>query len=520
MARLGGGSGKMKATQPDILRTPPHSVEAEQGVLGSMLWSRDAIAEASDKITHNYFYVPAHGAMFDVLVDLWQKQKPADLITFTQVLRDRNLLESVGGAGFVTSLINFVPTAANIEYYLEIVRDKFILRQLIAAGTKIVRRAYEEQDEVNELLEECQAGVIEIGGLAQGRSRPLAEVLHEAADDILWRFKNRGHCTGISTGFVDLDRMMNGFESGARPYCFAARPAMGKSSLMLAFAKHIAISAVKKKHRVKIFSAEMTAAALAQRLLAAHANLDLTAMRYGTLPHDLENRLTKAVSELMTDFIDIDDDGAITILQLRSRARAAVIHGKCELVMVDYLQRVHGSSKRGKENRQLEIAEVAQGLAEMAKELKVPVVVLAQLNRNPEDRADGKPELGDLRESGAIEQEMGFVGMLWRPSYYANNTSKRNKLKDATKIYDDKDFDGYVECIVAKQNNGPTGAIPLRFVKQFARFEPQDPDRPFLSNRPDLRQYNKEEDAAEMALESVRDVFPNADLSTNGEEHQ
>ena len=504
---------------PAAQRIPPHSMEAERGVLSSMLLSRDAIAEAVDKVSGEQLFIPAHRIIFDVLVDQWKKQKPADLITVSQVLRDRKLLEPIGGTGYISDLIGFVPTAANVAYYVEIVRDKYILRELIAKGTEMVRRAYEEQDEVVELLEACQSSVIEIGGLAESNSRPLSAVLPEAANDILWRFKNRGHCTGISTGFSDLDRIMNGFERGTRPYCFAARPAMGKTSLLLGFAKHIAIDAAKKKHRVKIFSAEMTDMALAQRMLAAQAKLNLVAIRYGTLPRNVKERLEQAQAELMTDFIDIDDDGSITILQLRSRARAAVIHSKCDLIMVDYLQRIHGSSKRSRDNRQLEIAEVAQGLSEMAKELKVPVVVLAQLNRNPEDRKDGKPELGDLRESGAIEQEMGFVGMLWRPSYYATNNTRRQALKEATKIKDDKDFDGYVECIVAKQNNGPTGVIPLRFVKEFARFEAQDPERPFLSNRPDLRQYNREEDeAADRFLESVKDVFPDAQMSGNGDE--
>jgi replicative DNA helicase len=288
---------------------------------------------------------------------------------------------------------------------------------------------------------------------------------------------------------------------------------------MLAFAKHIAISTAEQKRRIKIFSCEMTARSLAQRMIAAQVDLDLTSIRYGTLPGDWRQRLAKAQEELTTDYIDIDDDGSINILQLRSRARAAVVHSRCEVIMVDYLQRVHGSSKRSKDNRQLEIAEVAQGLSEMAKELGVPVVVLAQLNRNPEDRKDGKPELGDLRESGAIEQEMGFVGLLWRPSYYATNMAKRATLKEAVKIYDDKDFDGYVECVVAKQNNGPTGPIPLRFVKEFARFEPQDPNRPFLSNRPDLRQYHEgdeESDTIAATLASVREVFPGAGLAGNG----
>ena len=508
------------SAQTDSHRTPPHSMEAEQGVLGSMFLSRDAIAEAADKIGAEFFFVPAHQKLFDVLVDLWRGQRAVDLITFTQELRDRNLIDNVGGPGYLTTIYTFVPTAANIGYYIDILRDKQILRRLIIAGTEMVRRAYEVQDEVGETLEQSQKEVLEVGGLAKSNSRTLDQILPEAQADIEWRYRNRGKCTGISTGFPDLDRMMNGFEPGARPYCFAARPSMGKSSLMLGFAKHIAITTARKKKRVKIFSAEMTAPALAQRLIAAHADLDLTAIRYGMLPKDIKERLGKAVEELSTDFVDVDDDGSINILQLRSRARSAVVHGKCELVMVDYLQRVHGSSKRSKDNRQLEIAEVAQGLSEMAKELRVPVVVLAQLNRNPEDRKDGKPELGDLRESGAIEQEMGFVGLLWRPSYYATNGSKRDSLMRATKIEDEKDFNSYVECIVAKQNNGPTGPIPLRFIEKFARFEAQDPDRPFLSNRPDLRQYNDDDGDGtdEALLQSIKDVFPNADSGGNGDE--
>jgi replicative DNA helicase len=498
----------------DIHSIPPHSVEAEQGVLASMMLSpQEGIAEAVERINRDYFYLPAHRTIFDVLVDNWKNNQAIDLITFTQVMRDRKLIDSVGGPAFITQVYTFVPTAANLPYYLDIVRDKYILRQIIATATEAVRRAYHDQNETESLLQDYQSNAIEIGQLAKDNetSRTLAGYVPEALRTIELTYKQRGHCSGISTGFVDLDRMMNGFEA-ALTYYFAARPAMGKSSLMLALAFYIAIAAAAQKRRIKIFSVEMTGQNLAKRLIASRANVELTDLRFGFLSREKLERCRSAANDLMTDYIQIDEKGDLSILEFRARARTAVIKDKCELIMIDYLQRMKGSSKRGQMSRELEISEIAQGISATAKELNVPIVVLAQLNRNPEERKDGRPELGDLRESGSLEQEARFVGLLWRPSYYANTSDKRNWLKDKLKIQDDRAFDEYAECIIAKQNEGPTGPVPLRFVPEFARYEPQDRDRPFFSNQSAKRQKMDHE-----FVGSIKEVFPHAQANRSGD---
>ena len=411
---------------PNLQRVPPHSVEAEQGVLGSMLLSpRDGIAEAVDQIDENYFYVPAHQTIFRILAELWQQGAAIDLITFTQVLKDKNLLDTVGGPAWVTSLFTFVPTAANIAYYLDIVREKHVGRRIIATATESARRAYEEQDDLTGVLEDYQTNAIEIGQLVKNNatSRPLAAFVPDALKAIEFSYHSRGHCTGISTGFPDLDRIMNGFES-ALTYYFAGRPAMGKSALMLKLAFNIAITAAVQKRRIKIFSVEMTGHMLTKRLICSLANIRLKSLRPVTGFMDLGamSRAQEVGKALMTDYVRIDEKGDLSINEFRARARQAVIKDKCELLMIDYLQRMKGSSKRAQGHRELEINEIAQGISATAKELNVPIVVLAQLNRNPEERNDGKPELGDLRESGSIEQEARFVGLIWRPKYTRRTT--------------------------------------------------------------------------------------------------
>jgi replicative DNA helicase len=498
----------------NIHRVPPHSEEAEKGVLGSMMLSpREGIAQALERIDRDYFYLPVHQTIFEELVDLWRKDRGIDLITFTQAMRDRKLIDMVGGPAFITDLYTFVPTAANLPYYLDIVRDKYIRRRIIATETEAVRRAYDDQDETESVLQDYQSNAIEIGQLAQDdeTSRTLAGFVPEAMKTIQLTYKQRGHCSGISTGFVDLDRMMNGFEAPLT-YYFAARPAMGKSSLMLAFAYNIGIAAAAQKRRIKIFSVEMTGQNLAKRLIASRADVELTDLRFGFLSREKLERCRSAANDLMTDYIRIDEKGDLSIFEFRARARMAVIKDKCELIMIDYLQRMKGSSKRAQMSRELEISEIAQGISATAKELNVPIVVLAQLNRNPEERKDGKPELGDLRESGSLEQEARFVGLLWRPTYYANNPDKRDWLKEKLKIQEDRAFDEYAECIVAKQNEGPTGPVSLRFVPEFARYEPEDSNRPLFSTQSAKRQTKTDE-----FLASIKEVFPNATVIENGD---
>jgi len=441
----------------DVHRTPPHSVEAEQGVLGSMLISpRETIAECVEKINEDYFYVPAHRTIYDVLVDLWNAGEGIDLITFTQVLRDRNLLDSVGGAAFVTNLFTFVPTAANVQYYLEIVRDKYILREIISASTESVRRAYEEQDEVNNLLDEVEQTIFAVGeDRFKGQMLSMKDQVMEAIESIEKLYERKGGITGISTGFVEFDRMTSGLHS-SEMIVIAARPSMGKTALAMNIAEHVAIN---EKLPVGVFSLEMSGQQLVQRLLCSRARVNLQKVRDGFLGERDFPSLTAAASKLAEAKIFIDDSASLSILELRAKARRLKAQQDVKVLIVDYLQLLRSTSRRAQDNRQLEISEISAGLKGLAKELKIPIIVVAQLNRQPEQRLGGKPRLSDLRESGSIEQDADLVALLVRPELYEEDEEARVEKA------------GEAELIIAKQRNGPVGEIPLTFLKEFTRFE-------------------------------------------------
>jgi replicative DNA helicase len=447
----------LTSSSQDIHRTPPHSAEAEQGVLGSMLISpRDTIAECVEKITEEYFYVPAHQIIYQALVELWNSNQGIDLITFTQSLRDQNLLETIGGAAFVTSLFTFVPTAANVGYYLDIVRDKYILRRIIVAATESVRRAYEEQDEVNNLLDEVEQRIFAVGeDRFKGQMLSMKDQVMEAIESIEKLYERKGGITGISTGFAEFDRMTSGLHP-AEMIVIAARPSMGKTALAMNIAEHVAIES---KLPVGVFSLEMSSQQLVQRLLCSRARVNLQKVRDGFLGERDFPNLTTAASKLAEAKIFIDDSAGLSILELRAKARRLKAQQDVQLLIVDYLQLLRSPSRRAQDNRQLEISEISAGLKSLAKELKIPVIVVAQLNRQPEARSGGKPRLSDLRESGSIEQDADLVGLLVRPEIYEEDEEARAEKA------------GEAELIIAKQRNGPVGEIPLTFLKEFTRFE-------------------------------------------------
>jgi replicative DNA helicase len=441
----------------DVHRTPPHSVEAEQGVLGSMLISpRETIAECVEKINEEYFYVPAHRTIYEVLVELWNAGQAIDLITFTQVLRDQNLLDSVGGAAFVTNLFTFVPTAANVQYYLEIVRDKYILRQIISAATESVRRAYEEQDEVDSLLDEVEQKIFDVGeDRFKGEMLSMKDHAMQAIETIEKLYERKGSITGISTGFVEFDRMTSGLHP-SEMVVIAARPSMGKTALAMNIAEYVAVN---EKLPVGVFSLEMSSQQLVQRMLCSRARVNLQRVRDGFLGDRDFPSLTAAASKLAEAKIFIDDSASLSILELRAKARRLKAQQDVSLIIVDYLQLLRSTSRRAQDNRQLEISEISAGLKALAKELKIPVIVVAQLNRQPEQRSGGKPRLSDLRESGSIEQDADLVGLLVRPELYEEDEEARVEKA------------GEAELIIAKQRNGPVGEIPLTFLKEYTRFE-------------------------------------------------
>ncbi len=417
---------------------------------------REIIAECVERITEEYFYVPAHQTVYTVLVELWNVGAGIDLITFTQTLRDRNLLETVGGASFVTSLYTFVPTAANITYYLEIVREKFILRQIISACTESVRRSYEEQDQVDNLLDEVEQKIFAVGeDRFKGQMPGMKEQVMGALESIEQLWERRGEITGISTGFTELDRMTNGLHE-AEMIVIAARPSMGKTALAMNIAEHVAITS---KLPVAVFSLEMSSQQLVQRLLCSRARVNLQKVREGFLAERDFPSLTAAASKLAEAQIYIDDTAGLSILELRAKARRLKAQKDIQLIVVDYLQLLKSTTRRAQDNRQLEISEISSGIKGLAKDLKLPIIVLAQLNRQPEARSGGKPRLSDLRESGSIEQDADLVGLLVRPEVYEEDEEARAEKA------------GEAELIIAKQRNGPVGEVPLTFLKEFTRFE-------------------------------------------------
>ena len=426
-------------------------------MLGSMLIApQETIPECVVKVTEEHFYIPAHQTIFRVLVEQWNAGQAIDLITFTQTLRDQNVLEAVGGAPFVTSLFTFVPTAANIDYYLEIVRDKYVLRRIISTCTEGVRRAYEEQGEVGPLLDEVEQNIFEVGD-----ERATADLLTMKAqvmgalESIEKLYERRGGITGLSTGFAELDRMTSGLHP-AEMVVIAARPSMGKTALAMNVVEQIAVN---QQLPVAVFSLEMSSQQLVQRMLCSRARVNLQRVRDGFLAERDFPSLTAAASKLAEARIFIDDSASLSILELRAKARRLKAQQDVQLIVVDYLQLLRSPTRRAQENRQLEISEISAGLKALAKELKIPVIVIAQLNRQPEARSGGKPRLSDLRESGSIEQDADLVGLLVRPELYEEDEEARAEKE------------GEAELIIAKQRNGPVGEIPLTFLKEFTRFE-------------------------------------------------
>ena len=371
------------------------------------------------------------------------------------MLRDRNVLETVGGAAFITSLFTFVPTAANVGYYLEIVRDKYILRQIISAATESVRRSFEEQDEVNNLLDEVEAKILAVGeDRFKGQMPTMKDQVMAAIEAIEGLYERKGGITGISTGFAELDRMTSGLHP-AEMIVIAGRPSMGKTALAMNITEHVAIN---EKLPVAVFSLEMSSQQLVQRLLCSRARQPAESARRlsgGTRFPESDGGTAK----LAEAQIFIDDSAGLSILELRAKARRLKAQHEVQLIIVDYLQLLRSTTRRAQDNRQLEISEISAGLKGLAKELKIPIIVIAQLNRQPEARTGGKPRLSDLRESGSIEQDADLVGLLVRPEIYEEDEDARAEKA------------GEAELIIAKQRNGPVGEIALTFLKEFTRFE-------------------------------------------------
>ncbi|MDA0293203.1 MAG: replicative DNA helicase [Verrucomicrobia bacterium] len=460
------GAAKAAGAAPDAHRPLPQNVEAERGLLGSILLSpREVLNDCAEQITEEAFYSPAHGTIFRVLVEMWSANQQIDVITLTNRLRDLNLLDAVGGPGAVTELFGFVPTAANAPHYLDIVLEKSLLRRMIMACTSSAARCYEEQGDVPQLLDDVEREIFTIGETRFRKTEPdMRDEVFAALENIEKMYQQRGRISGLATGFTIFDQMTDGLHPGEM-IIVAARPSMGKTALAMNIVEHVALNLEAPKP-VGVFSLEMSTQQLVQRMLCSRARVNMKKIRSGMLARAEHGKLNDAAAALSESSIFIDDTASLTILELRAKARRMRDRHRIELIAIDYLQLCRSTSRRGQDNRQIEIAEISSGIKALAKELEIPIIVLAQLNRQPEQRGGGKPRMSDLRESGSLEQDADVVALLVRPEVYEEDEDARSEMA------------GKAELLIAKQRNGPIGEIPLTFIKEYTRFENAAFDRP------------------------------------------
>ena len=454
-----GYSQVFHTTNKEVPRSLPYSEDAEKGVLCSLVLSPREVGDLCILRLHpDAFYSPAHKIVYELVIEFSDKSKPIDFITLKQTLKDRGFLEEVGGPEFLNEVYTFVPTAANAAYYVDIVREKYLLRRLILACDALSRRCYDDQENVEPLLDDAERQIFEItGDHVKIDVVPTKDLVMEAIEQIEKIYENRGSVTGLPTGFTEFDRMTSGLHP-AEMVVIAARPSMGKTALAMNIAEHVAIDVGKP---VAVFSLEMSSQQLVQRLLCSRAKVNLQRVRNGFLSERDFPNLTTAASRLATAKLFIDDTPGLTIAELRAKARRLAASHQIELLVVDYLQLLRSTSRRAQDNRQIEISEISAGIKSLAKELKIPIIVIAQLNRQPDTRAKegGRPRLSDLRESGSIEQDADVVGLLVRSEYYeTDDEAKQEKAGEA-------------DLIIAKQRNGPTGDVALTFLKEYTRFE-------------------------------------------------
>ncbi len=438
----------------------PASLDAERGVIGSiMLRPADALALCAELcVIPEYFSWPAHGTIFATLAEMWDARKPVDAVTLMTQLEDTKQLDHCGGMSYVSELCGCQPTAAHLRRYLEILREKWQLREVIRIGTDAVTAAYEMQDQPDQVIEDFESGALSVRARCEHNEAPPPRAgVMAAITSIQETYERRGQPIGLSTGFHQFDLMTEGLRK-SELMVIAARPSMGKTAFAMNMAEHIAVELGKP---VGVFSLEMSQGQLWQRLLCSRARVNLANVRNGYLTERDFPAITVAASKFSECGMYIDDSSALTIQALRGKARRMKQRYGTEVFFVDYLQLLRSGSKRGAENRQLEISEISQGLKSLSKELDCPVVALAQLNRQVEQRSGAsklRPRLSDLRESGSIEQDADTIGFLVREEYYAETEAKKEELA------------GQATLIVAKQRNGPTGDVPLTFLKQFTRF--------------------------------------------------
>ena len=441
----------IKETNSHLTAVPPNNIEAEQAVLGAMLIKKEAVADAAEILHSEDFYRDAHSIVYQTILKLANNNTPVDLVTLSEQLEKDNNLERVGGPAFVAGLAHTVPSAANVGYYAKIVREKADLRNLISAANDISAMAFEGEEDVPVILDKAEKRIMDASSRhTSGDFTPITEIIMSSIDKINELFETKGGITGLPCGFTDLDNLTSGLQPSDL-ILVAARPSMGKTAFTLNIATNVAIKAHKS---VAFFSLEMSKAQLVQRMLCSEGGINSQRLRIGDIDHDEWLRLINAGSMISSAPIYIDDTAGIQVNELRSKARRLQSQHGLDLIIIDYLQLMQGTSNKNNDNRQAEIAEISRSLKALARELNVPVIALSQLSRSVESRQIKRPMLSDLRESGSLEQDADIVMFLYREDYYDKETTEKN----------------ITEVIVAKHRNGPVDTVKLFFQSEFTRF--------------------------------------------------
>ena len=434
-----------------LKRTPPHSLEAERAVLGGILVNNDGLNVVLSVITPEDFYREAHRKIIEGIASLVDKGRPIDILALGEEMQRTGLLEEIGGMAYLSSLMDGIPKTLNVEYYAQIIKEKALLRRLIVSSARIITASYEQKDEADDLLNEAQSSIIEV---AEQRIRPgfvPVRMLTEPTLEMIRDLSERGEAvTGVPSGFRSLDNLTSGFHP-SELVIVAARPSMGKTALALNIAQH---AATRKDTAVAFFSMEMAKEQLVIRLMCAEAELDIRRVRTGFINDREFNKLKLSAETLSRAKIFIDETPGVTVMEMKAKARRLKLEQNLDIVFLDYIQLMRTGGRF--ENRNQEMSFISRSLKELAKELRIPVVGISQLSRAPEKgRREPKPQLSDLRESGAIEQDADVVIFIFRPEYYHP---------------DDESLKGLAEVTVAKQRNGPTGSANLAFIREYARF--------------------------------------------------
>ncbi|MEA1935988.1 MAG: replicative DNA helicase [Thermodesulfobacteriota bacterium] len=441
----------MKDIDPSLHKIPPQNIEAERSVLGAVLLENEAVNNVLEILSVNDFYSESHRRVFSAILELYEKNEPSDLITLSNILKDKNQLDSAGGVSYLASLVDNVPSAANVAYYSKIVKEKSILRGLIGTATEIITRSYGTEKDVEDILDEAEHAIFEISeNKIKPAFSPIKEIIKDSFRTIEKLYEKKELITGVPTGFEKVDDLTSGLQKSDL-IIIAGRPSMGKTAFALNIAQH---AAIEKGIPIALFSLEMAKEQLSIRMLSSEAKVDSQRLRKGFLGETDWPKLTTAAGRLSEAPIFIDDTPAITVLEMKAKARRLKAETDLGLIILDYLQLMRGMKFR--DSREQEISEISRSLKALAKELSIPVVALSQLNRRVEDRTNKRPQMADLRESGAIEQDADVIAFIYRDEVY--NKSEDNPEK------------GMAEIIIGKQRNGPVGMVKLAFLEKYTSF--------------------------------------------------